>query len=211
MEEKNFHTILKEQIDLKSLNIQKLASATGIQERYLEAMIGGDTEKLPSSPYVRGYVIKLAAYLNLDGEELWSLYRKAHNFKTSGSKDILPQNRFAIKTISKNKIFAAAAAAALLIYAVTQFNHFVGVPKITITNPETAFLLSVAEQNFIVSGIIENPKDKLLINGEEVVSKNDGYFSKEIQLQPGINNIVFAASRFLGKEISIMRQILYQP
>ena len=210
MEDKNFHIILREQLELKSLNVQKLASISGIQERYIKAMLEGDAEKLPSLPYVRGYVIKLADCLKLDGDELWALYRKTYNFKTSGAKDTLPKNRFAAKTISKSKIFAVFAVAALLLYAGTQFNRLAGVPEITVRNPASANLISVTEQTFTVSGSI-NPENKLLINGENTVSGADGSFSKEIQLQPGINTVVFKVSRFLGKETSVVRQILYQP
>jgi len=211
MEEKNFNIILKEQIELKSLTVQKLASLTGIHERYIEALVEGEAKKLPPSPYVRGYVVKLAGFLNLDGEEFWSLYCKEYEPVSSGANDILPSNRFAIKTISRGKIFVYAVFALLLVYGVTQFNHFAGVPEISIKNPESTALLIVTQENFVVSGILKNPKDKLFVNDENIVPDNNGSFSKEISLQPGINYVAFRASRFLGKETSVTRQILYQP
>lgn len=210
MEEKDFHTILKEQMNLKSLNVTKLAAMTGIQERYLSAIAEGHPEKLPPSPYIRGYIMKLADCLNFDGEELWSLYRQRYALKTSGVHDVLPQNRFAIKTISKNKIVFGIAAIALVVYAGMQFNKLTGVPEITVTNPAAANLISTANEIFVVSGII-NPRDKLFINGENVVPQENGTFNKEIQLQPGINTVEFKVSRFLGRETLVTRQILYQP
>ena len=54
-------------------------------------------------------------------------------------------------------------------------------------------------------------KIKLTINEEEVFISQDGNFSKEYSLQPGLNTVEFKASRLLGKEVTIIKEIMYQP
>ena len=53
--------------------------------------------------------------------------------------------------------------------------------------------------------------DKLIINGEEILPEENGRFEKDFSLQPGINTFEFEVKRFLGKEIKIIRQVIYQP
>ena len=41
--------------------------------------------------------------------------------------------------------------------------------------------------------------------------ESDGKFLKDYNLQPGTNEIEIKAKRFLGKEIKVVREIIYQP
>ncbi|MBI4119331.1 MAG: helix-turn-helix domain-containing protein [Parcubacteria group bacterium] len=197
-------------MDIRSLNEAKLAVLTGIQERYIGAILEGQSEKLPPLPYVRGYLNKIAQVLDSDGNEFWELYKNGHLLKSSGSEDQLPRNRFAVKTISRSKLLLGTAAIALLLYGGFQFNKLLGVPEIKITNPMTASLVIVNQPSFSVSGIV-SPKDKLFINGENIVPESDGTFNKEVYLEPGLNTIEIKATRFLGRETSVRKQIIYQP
>ena len=55
-----------------------------------------------------------------------------------------------------------------------------------------------------------NPRDKLTINGEELVRDASGHFEKEFPLQDGVNTAEFKVKRFLGKETTVVRQIIYK-
>src|SRR3989344_1531730 len=101
---KNLKDILQEYLELKGYSLPRLQQATGIPERYLEAMIKGEFHKMPAAPYFRGYLLKIAEVLNMDGQELWRQYQKEMEIKSSGPSDRLPENRFAIKSIKKSWI-----------------------------------------------------------------------------------------------------------
>ena len=51
----------------------------------------------------------------------------------------------------------------------------------------------------------------MTINGNEIFIEDGGKFSKDYNLQPGINEIEIKAKRFLGKEIKVVKEVIYQP
>lgn len=207
-QEKNLHEIFQEAMALRNLDIVKLAELTDIPEMYLAALRDADFSKLPAAPYVRGYLTKIAEILRIDAEALWLVY-KNENIKTAGAKDKLPTNRFLIKPLKKRALIFGFLAILVIIYLVSQTDNFLGTPKIEIISPTSPTVI-VNEQNFKLSGRVDN-RNKLTLNNEEVFIQEEGRFEKEISLQPGINTVEFKAKRLLGKEIKVVRQIIYQP
>jgi len=55
------------------------------------------------------------------------------------------------------------------------------------------------------------PGDKLFINGAAAAAGADGHFERELPLSPGINNLEIKSKRFLGREVSEIRRVIYQP
>jgi len=206
---RNLKTLLDEALELRNVNHEKLAQLTGIPERYIWAIQSLEVEKLPSAPYVRGYIKKISEFLRLNHDEIWELYKKELSHKESGAYDTLPTNRFAIKHLSRRTVFFAALGIILTLYLLLNARQLIGRPNLVITNPEAA-ATSVSNEKIIFSGKLEQ-KDKLTINGEEIFISPDGNFSKEYSLQPGLNTIEFKASRLLGKEVSIVKEVMYQP
>lgn len=207
--QKTLKEILAEAMNLKGLSVFDLSELTGIPEYYLRAIIEEDASKLPPAPYVRGYLVKLAEVLNMDGNRLWLLYRKLFQSKISGHEDKLPQNRFAFKKIKKSGVVFIIIGIFVIIYGVFRLSHYLSAPLLEIGNPPA--------DNFISdSPVIElrgkiDSSDKLTINREEIIVDKNGYFKKDFLLDKGINSVEFSAKRVLGKEIKITRKIIYQP
>ncbi len=211
---KSLKEIFNEALELRSLDVKKLSEMTDIPVHYLSAFSSGDPRKLPASPYVRGYLTKIADILKVDGNSLLEAYKQEILLwpaKSSGPEDKLPLNRFALKSKRKIAIIGASIAGimVILIFLAFQFSGFLGNPKIEITNP--------VENNIVVNSPIiklagiTNPQDKLTINNEEVLAKSDGRFEKDFSLQSGPNAVEFKVKRFLGKEITVTKIITYQP
>ena len=201
---------LKEILDTKGITLEKLSESTDIPKRYLDALINGDLAKLPPAPYVRGYLVKIAKALRIDNEELWQNYNNEVSLKTSGQNDKISANRFALPIRhDKRTILFIIILISVIIYLTFQWDNIFGSPKLEIINPAVAEV-TVKEPIIKVSGRID-PKDKLIIDTEEVIADPTGWFEKDISLQSGPNNIVFTVKRFLGKEVKIIRQINYQP
>ena len=205
---KTLQEILSEAMDLKGLNLDKLSALTDIPSTYLNAIYKGDFEKLPSYPYVRGYLQRIADALDVDKDLLWRSFKNEYPLKTSGSQDKLPANRFAIKPINKKTITICVILFFVVIYLFWRVDDFRGIPALEINNPveET---ITVDSPSIVLSGEA-NPKDKLTINGEEVFIGDDGRFEKSFSLQPNSNTIEFKVKRFLGKGIVIIKHINYQ-
>ena len=211
---KTLKEIFNEALQLRNLDVKKLSEVTDIPIHYLSAIASGDVKKLPASPYVRGFLAKIADTLKIEREPILEAYKQELSFwpaKSSGAEDKLPQNRFALKSRKKITILIILALVVLtvLIFLAFQFSAFLGNPQMEITNPKENNSIS-NNQIIVLTGII-NPQDKLTINNEEVLAKNDGEFEKEFALQPGPNAVEFKIKKFLGKEIRITKIITYQP
>lgn len=207
---KDLKTLLDEALELKNVNLEKLSQATGIPERYIWAIQNVEIDRLPPMPYVRGYLKKISSVLNLNHDELWDLYKKELAHKTSGAYDKLPSNRFAIKHISKKTIYLGLLAVLFMIYLIFNLDRLTGEPKLDVANPRESITVTSSD-SVTLSGSLERRMDKLTINGREVFVGPDGAFSQEYSLQPGLNTIEFKAKRLLGREKTIIKQVLYQP
>ncbi len=209
---KNLADLLNEAVGLRNLNVVKLAELTDIPIHYLTALLNNDFSKLPPTPYVRGYLTKLAEVLRVDADLLLKIYKEEAGLKmlrTSGPLDKLPSNRFSLKNSSRAKFFIGLVLILAVIFFVLKAGSFLGSPKIKIFSPAADNLI-VRNLSINLSGEISK-KDKLTINGEEVAPEESGYFQKSFSLQPGINTIEFKVKRFLGRETTVIKQIIYQP
>ena len=206
---KNLKSLLEEALNLRNVSLEKLSEMTGVPERYIWAIQSMEIEKLPPLPYVRGYLKKISSVLNLNHDEIWDLYKKELTRNTSGKFDLLPSNRFAIEHLSKTTMVSAGVGILLVIYLLTALPRLLGTPNLEVTNPAEA-VSATSENPFLLSGSLDK-KDKLTINGEEMAIGADDTFSKSYALQPGLNTIEFKASRLLGKEKVVLRQIMYEP
>lgn len=208
MESKQLKDIILEKLEGKGLNLEKLASLTGIPRHYLEYILKGEWGKMPASPYSRGYFRKLEGVLDCADEDLWKIYKEETEVASSGANDKLPENRFAIKRKSPKWIWIGAVLAVLAGYAAINARQLIGIPRLNIDNPLSATVIS-NNPFYNFSGAID-PKDKLFINGEEVYTEQDGRFQQNYDLQPGLNTFEVIAKRFLGKEVKSVKQIIYQ-
>lgn len=209
MEQKALNDVLKEQFHNKGYSIEKLSGLTSIPDRYLGALLEGDFKKLPAAPYVRGYLIKIAAILDLDAQALWESYKNDQGIKSSGAEDKLPVNRFAIKSVNKKTAAGIVAGVLVGIYLVWNVSHLIGRPKLEVVYP-LAQTIIVAEPLVKISGNID-PADKLFLNEQETVVGEDGAFETDYNLEPGLNTLELKVKRFLGRETKTLRQIIYQP
>ncbi len=206
---KKIKDFFDEILSLRNLNLEKLANMTNIPKNYLVAFCEGDFKKLPPMPYSRGYLFKIAEVLEIDGEELWKIYKNeiASQIKVP---DRLPINRFAGRPFGKKIIAIGIISVFAIIYLILRADDFLGVPKIEIIVPAGEKII-VYEPLIKLSGRVNNFRDKLTLGGEEIFISEDGRFEKEYWLQAGINTVEFKIKRFLGKETKIVKEIIYQP
>jgi len=206
---KPLNDILQEAVRAHGLNVARLQQLTGIPEHSLQALLDGQNQKLPAAPYVRGYFLKIAQLLELDGPALWERFQRESEMKTSGQTDRLPTNRFAIKPINKTVILVGIVIIGLMIYGFIGVNRLLGSPELAISSPSADPFLSTSP-TVVISGKID-PRDIIKINNEGVVVSPDGAFSKEFPLQLGFNAFEFSVKRLLGKETKVVKHIIYQP
>ncbi len=204
MDKLNLSEILDNLMKEKGFTLERLLINTNIPKRYATALLENDLDKLPSSPYVRGYLLKIAKVLNEDPEILLRAYKELAS-KRPDKNDILPINRYAFK---KTKINWQKIAIILILgfLGFLWINHFFGAPRIKINLEEN--ITSTNSQILTIQGLI-NPRDSLSINEENIFISPEGEFEKEVILQKGLNTFEIKAKRFLGRETKIIRQVFY--
>ena len=207
-QQKNFQEFFNELMEARGFNISRLSESAGVSERYLTALCEGDFKKMPALPYVRGFVIQVAEALGVDGNEIWRVYKDEIAVKIKG-EDKLPQNRFAGRSINKRKVAIGVIVFFAIIYFVWRIDDLLGIPKLEIVYPKTE-VTTVNAPIFKLKGKLSVSLDKLTINNEETFVSSDGWFEKDLTLAAGANVVEFKAKRFLGKEVKMTREIIYQ-
>lgn len=201
----NITSVLRELMESKRLDAGKLSDLTDVPQRFILSLISGDFKNLPSEPYIRGYLFKIAGVLDTDPNLLWRSFRQSSDIRSSGSDDLLPANRFSLRKISSKKVWIVLAALVLLGFLGLRVNSILGMPTLEVSLPETT-----ADQTINVTGKV-NPGDTLTLNNEVIYLSEGGQFEEEVQLEPGLNTLEFRIKRFLGRETKVTKQIFYQP
>ena len=203
--------MLAEILKDKNITLAKLSELTGISGRFLESLIEEKYEKLPPSPYVRSYFFKIANVLDIDGQKLWHEYQKNTQLKKSGLNDKLPLNRYRPKHLNKTVVFLFIIIIILTGYFVFRYNFFLGKPTLSLMGQLISSANPVVSEPVIkIEGQIKLG-DQLTINKENVYVDEAGYFQKDFSLQTGLNIVQFQIKRFLGRETTITKQVLYLP
>lgn len=207
-ETRKLSSILLEAMQVKNISLEKLAQTANISERFLEPLLNDDYLKMPPSPYLHGYIKKIADLLNLDGEKLWETYFKENEtIRKSGRTDALPKNRFEKAKIDRRIFVGAGLGLLVLIFVVWRIQAYFSPPALNLQD----FSENMVVENsvFDLKGQVD-PKNQLLLNGEQIYPNTDGTFEKKIDLQPGFNALSFKIKKFLGKEYTIEKQIFYK-
>jgi len=209
MEEKTFSQILEEALTKHNLTKEKLVELSGIPAKYLYSIIEGNITKLPPTPYIRGYVRRLSETLEIENEDLWKIFQKETNLMIYEQKDKMPENRYSQKPIKKSLAVAGIVIVFLGIFLASRINHLVGKPNLVITFPDTTTLV-FNSPTITLKGNVDTAS-KLLINNERVNIRDDGTWEENLILEPGLNSIEIKSQKLLGKELTIIKQIIYTP
>jgi len=67
---KNLGEVLKQKRKERNLSLKEVENATSIRISYLQAIEGGDNEKLLSPVYAKGFIRQYAAFLGIEGDSL---------------------------------------------------------------------------------------------------------------------------------------------
>lgn len=207
-ENQSFSEFLRERMKERGWNAKRLSEVSGVSLKHVEGLLRGNMGSLPSTPYVHGYLERLGQIFGFDVDEWWEKLKTGGEISDSGASDRLPKNRFLKKTHSK-LVWLGALAALIIIYAALRFAPVLGRPNLDIAFPNSNFL-TVASSELTLNGQARNA-DALTVDGEAVSIAPDGSWTKQVALQPGLNTIEVTAKKFLGGEVSLTRQILYQP
>ena len=208
-EETTLEIFLRDRMKEKGVSLKKLSDITGIAVNHIENMLRGDFEHIPSTPYFRGYLIRIGEVLSFDGEAWWGKIKKEEEIKKSGPTDALPKNRFARESPVRVITISATILVLIVVFSFT-LPHIFGKPVVTITSPQNNS--SVTSNSILIQGTVKNA-DSLYVDGGEVTIASDGSWQKNVILQSSTpNNFNISAKKFLGGTTDVyVKDIIYNP
>jgi len=194
----------------KNLKIEDIAKKINIRVEYLSALEDNHFDDLPAGLYGKNFIRKYASVLGLNSKDIlkdWDEQIFSNSPNNPFSRKILARHKFIIFPKIIRNLLIVCAISICFLYLIIYFKKITLAPKLIITQPATN--LSIKSNNIIVSGQTE-PETEVKINGEIVLNNRDGYFSQEINLKKGINNLTIKAKKKYSRNQIITRQILVE-
>lgn len=208
-------SILKIARNKLNLTLDEVEVKTKIRLHYLEALESGNYDQLPAEAYNIGFVRCYAEALKLNPEKIIRLYREERSrsrFSDSSQAPFPPRSlgdwHFLITPKVIGVVVSVLLLAGVIGYIGIQLKEFAKPPRLEITNVPTEFTTSndkVNLEGISASGAVVS------INAEPVYVDTDGKFSQEVQLAPGINEIIVLAKSRSGNETKRLIQVLFTP
>jgi cytoskeletal protein RodZ len=205
--------ILKKARLEKRLALEEIEKILRIRKKYLLALEENAWEKLPALPYIKGFLRNYSAFLDLVPEEMVAIFRRQWRWQEKTGllpegvtnpldKPLLhltPQGATAFIVISSIVVF--------LSYLFFQYKAYVSPPNLTVNKPLEGEIASVGT----VEVVGKADSDAVVsINNQKVALSQNGEFSANISLPPGVNTILIEAASKYGKKRTVTRTIQIQ-
>ncbi len=194
----------------KNLKIEDIGKIINIRVEYLLALEDNHFDILPAGLYGKNFVKEYASFLGLNAKDIlkdWDDQTLSNSPDNPFSRKILARVKFIIFPKIVRNLIIVCAISICFIYLIFYFKKITLAPLLIVTQPATN--LSIKSNGIIISGQTE-PEAEVKINGEIVLNNRDGYFSQEINLKKGLNNLTIKAKKKYSHEQIITRQILVE-
>jgi cytoskeletal protein RodZ len=212
---------LRAQRERKGITLEQAAGDTRIREKFLKALEDADYRILPGPVYTRGFLRNYAEYLDLETDELLTLYhhesgRPAEPVQTRTFKPYRPiaRRNLVFRPVILLPVIVLAGVGLFGGYIYYQLTTFATLPRLEITDPANDGLAASAE--LAVRGVTV-PDGRITVNvfpGPDVFGDIrpavDGSFSTTVTLKPGSNHVVIEVLDAAGKTNRVSRTIQYQ-
>lgn len=208
--------ILKAARTKANITLEDAEVQTRIRLKHLQALESGEYQSLPADAYNIGFVRCYAEFLKLNPEKILRLYReeRSQNRLTPAAKEVnlAPVRASEWKFLITPKVLGIVSAALLfggiVAYIAAQLNQFTQPPTITLSTQSEEFTSEKDTVNLkgsATEGAI------VFMNSEPILVTPSGQFTQDVQLAPGVNEIVISAKSRAGKESQKSVKVLFNP
>jgi transcriptional regulator with XRE-family HTH domain len=181
--------------------VEKVAGATGITPRFLQAIECGNFAALPEPVYVVGFIKKLGAYYKVPADELVAQFYREARIAEADTQSSNPRSWKTLAThISPLRFTLLASFGGGLLFVgvcVWQILAIGKVPALSVISPQTDERVSGGLVN--VSGTA-TPGSQVELNGQTVYSGSDGHFSSTVSFFSGAQVVEVTAKSRFGKK-----------
>ena len=195
------------------LTKQTVADKININIKYIEAMENGHFDKLPEGLYGKNFIREYMRFLGINTEMINDMEN------TETKKKLLKKQKrlFSIKApsiryfIALPKIIKNIIITILILicvsYLVYYINNIISPPKIFIIYPQKDQIIK--KNNITITGETE-PEINITINNKKILLSDKGNFSKNINLNRGVNVITIIGQKKYSKQQVIIRNIIVE-
>ena len=202
--------ILKKIRSEKKITLEEIEKQLRIRKKFLIALEENDWSKLPSLPYIKGFLKNYSSFLGLKSDEMLAIFRR--QFHQQEKAGLLPKGltnpldepiiRFTpqltgiILSISFLVIFFG--------YLFLQYLSFVNPPELSIESPKEGEIIT--SEKVTVKG--KSDRDAVIsVNNQKIALMENGEFTTILTLSPGVNTISIESTSKQGKKRTITRTI----
>ncbi len=195
------------------LELDEVCKTIKVNKKYLKALEEGDYNSLPTGLYARKFFKNYSDYLNLEFEALWTLYEREQAQIFGRPHD---SEKF-IKTVSPRSLIDVAKiikiciggllVVILLGYLGWEIKKIFLPPDLEVISPVDNLIIS--KSTVEVTGRTEK-ETQVSINGQEIPSSSDGFFSESINLQEGLNIIKISSKKRHSRESIVYRRVMVE-
>ncbi len=200
--------ILKEERLRKGFTLLQVEKSTKIRAKFLEAIETEDYAKIPSFPYLQGFVKNYSTFLGLRTTTMLAILRREYTLKEKEKNKIIEEPL--TKTywqITPNKVIMLVVSILVFMlfsYFITQYIALHAPPPLLLEQPKEDLI--VETEQIPVYGKTDADAT-LTINNEAVLVKDDGKFYKDVTLNVGTNTLVITSTSRVGEKTSTIRKI----
>jgi cytoskeletal protein RodZ len=199
----------KERREDLEIELGDIAAETKIQARFLKALEDGRYNELPHTIHTVGFVKRYATHLGLDANTA------ANKYLLERGPLPIPRGRPTKQRVAKpivgTKVIISAVLGLLLLGLIGYLIWLVAVltrpPALHIDTPPNNH--QTIDNNVEVKGNATAGAE-IFVNGNPILSGDNGSFSTNLNLQNGLNTITVEARNKRGKVTRVERTILVQ-
>lgn len=205
--------ILKKARLEKKLEFEEIEKTLKIRKKFLTALEENAWDKLPSLPYIKGFLRNYSAYLGLKPEEMVAIFRR--QFQEKDKTKLLPSgltnpiNEPVFHITPKLTVTFVISIFLLLFfgYLFLQYKTYTSLPFLSVEKPLEGEILNT--DKVIVTGKTDNDA-VISINNQKIAVSANGEFATTITLPPGVNTLLIESTGKSGKKRAINRTVEIQ-
>lgn len=202
--------ILKKARIEKRLTLEDIEKNLRIRKKFLEALEENAWNKLPSLPYIKGFLKNYSSFLGLVPEEMIAIFRRQFNQQEKAG--LLPEGIAHPLDEPMFRFTPQIALVGIIVgftifffgYLFIQYKTYTSPPNLTVSTPLEGEI--IAEDKIQVKG--KTDTDAVVsINNIKIAVNENGEFSTTLVLPPGVNSIIVESVSKYGKKNTITRTI----
>lgn len=205
--------ILKKARIERKLTFEEIEKQLRIRKKYLMALEENAWERLPPSPYIKGFLRNYSLLLGLKPEEMAAIFRR--QYQEQERAGLLPTGLTHPINEPILRFTPQMMAAGIMLAFILFFFGYLAFQYKAYTSPPTLTIIKPAEGETINSVTIQiigkTDSDAVVsINNQKIALSQNGEFATTLSLSPGVNTVAVESTSKYGKKKTVTRTIQVQ-